>query len=71
MAGFVTAAGGRPQRDENVLADRLGSALAAVTGKAERRGLAEAAMRYLASPQIAPLPQTGGVLLADLELPAR
>ena len=68
VAGFVTTAGGRPQRDENILVARLGAGLAAATGKVEHRALAEPAMRYLASAQIAPQPQTGGVLLADQEL---
>lgn len=70
VAGFVTAAGQghRPQRDENVLAARLGAGLYAATGQPAFRELAEHAMRYLAAPEIARRPQTGGVLLADREV---
>jgi hypothetical protein len=71
VAGFVTSADGtghRPQRDENILAARLGAALYQATKKPAHRELAEHAMRYLASPGIARQPQTGGVLLADRAL---
>ena len=70
VAGFVTAPGQRPQREENLLAARLGAGLLKITGKPAHRELAEHAMRYLASPEVAPRPQTGGVLLADRELAA-
>jgi uncharacterized protein len=68
--GLVTAAGGRPQRDENILVARLGAGLFKATGNSAHRELAERAMRYLASPAIARQPQTGGVLLADRDLAA-
>jgi uncharacterized protein YyaL (SSP411 family) len=70
-AGFVTSAGGtgnRPQRDENILAARLGAGLYGITRNPAHRELAERAMRYLAAPEIARQPQTGGVLLADRAL---
>ena len=70
VAGFVTAAGQRPQRDENLRAARFGAGLAKVTRKPAHRELAEHAMRYLADPEVARRPQTGGVLLADRELAA-
>jgi uncharacterized protein YyaL (SSP411 family) len=69
-AGFVTSSGQRPQHDENLMAARLGARLAKLTGKPEHRALAEQAMRYLASPDIARQPQTAGLLLADQELSA-
>ena len=69
-AGFSTAAGAghRWQREENVMVARLGAGLFETTANTAHKALAERAMRYLASAQIAPRPQTGGVLLADRAL---
>ena len=73
-AGFLTATSrsalepARPQRDENIQLARLANLLFHYTGKAEHRRVAERAMRYLAVPEIATRFETGGVLLADLEL---
>lgn len=71
VAGLVTSADGsghRPQKDENILAARFGAGLFKLTKNAAHRELAEQAMRYLAAPEIARMPQTGGVLLADRAL---
>jgi len=54
-----------------VYAGRTRGGVAEWLRRAEHGQMAELAMRYLASPQIAPQPQTGGVLLADQELPGR
>jgi hypothetical protein len=73
-AGFVTAVSrsrfepARPQRDENILVARFANLLHRYTAKAEHRGIAERAMRHLAAPEVAKRFETGGVLLADLEL---
>lgn len=72
-AGFATAAASgvlpsRPQRDENAAVVRFASLLAAYTGKAAHRALAEHAIRFVASPDVARSRPVGGVLLADLEV---
>src|SRR5262245_21346374 len=75
-AGYETArsAGAlepaRPQRDESVQLARLANLLYHYTGRSEHRAVAERAMRYLAAPEIARRFETGGVLLADLEMRA-
>ena len=56
-----------PQRDENVAMARLENALFHYTGDKAHRALAERAMRYLATPEIARLQFTSGPLLADRE----
>lgn len=72
--GFLTArpAGAlqppRPQRDENIQLARLANLLFHYTGKPGYRAVAERASAYLAAPEIAKRFETGGVLLADLEL---
>jgi uncharacterized protein YyaL (SSP411 family) len=58
----------RPQRDENIAVARFANLLNYYTGKPEYRELAEIAMRYLATPDIAKRRPTAGVLLADLEM---
>ncbi len=63
-----SARGERPQRDENVQLARLANLLFHYTGKAEHRAAAERALRFLTAPEIAKRFETGGVLLADLEL---
>jgi uncharacterized protein YyaL (SSP411 family) len=69
-AGYLTARSeaARPQRDENIQLVRLANLLYHYTGRSEHRAVAERAMRYLAAPEIAQRFETGGVLLADLEL---
>jgi uncharacterized protein len=59
-----------PQRDEMVALARLANRLFRATGKPEHRRVAEQAMRFLAVPEVAKRFETGGVLLADLELHA-
>jgi uncharacterized protein len=76
-AGFATAViadknQGKPvlQIDENVGMARFTNSLYRYTGKKEYRALAEHAMRYLATPDIAlsRKVQVAGILLADREL---
>jgi uncharacterized protein YyaL (SSP411 family) len=74
-AGYATAAGPGPhapllQIDENVSLARFANLLYAYSGKAEYRAIAERAMKYLASPQVAGKRRwmVGGILLADREL---
>ena len=74
-AGYATAAVHRSfpsqaQIDENVSLSRFANLLHAYTGKPEFRGMAERAMKYLASPQVAGRRAWafGGILLADQEL---
>ncbi len=74
-AGFITAKAPtdrayapKPQRDENMQMARFGNLLALYSGNTVYRKMAERAMRYLASPQIARFLPTGGTLLANLEL---
>jgi uncharacterized protein YyaL (SSP411 family) len=57
-----------PQRDENVAMVRLENALFHYTGDKQHRALAERAMRYVATPDVAELSFTSGPLLADREL---
>src|SRR5262249_30126830 len=69
VAGFVTAAAtgplpSRPQRDENIAMARFANLLQRYTGKSADRELAEQAMRFLATPEVAMRFETGGVLLA-------
>jgi uncharacterized protein len=60
----------RPELDENVMAARFGNLLSHYSGKPEHRKLAEAAMRYLADPQVAGSRyfMVAGLLLADGEM---
>ena len=73
-AGYVTAIGvtpaARPQVDENVQLARFANLLYQYTGKKEHRATAEAAMKYVASPQVLATRNwlVGGILLADQEL---
>jgi hypothetical protein len=76
-AGLVSAAAATsralpsaPQRDENVSAARFANLLYRYTGRASDRRLAERAMRFLASPEVARRFSTASVLLADSELSA-
>jgi uncharacterized protein YyaL (SSP411 family) len=72
MAGLVTAAAGphdqpAPQRDENIQVARVANLAFHYTGQAADRDLADAALGYLALPEVARRFNTGGVLLADGE----
>lgn len=76
-AGFATAditrsSGFKPQPvlEENVMMARFANLLYRYDGKPANRQLAETAMRYLATPQIANqrIYLVSGILLADLEL---
>jgi uncharacterized protein YyaL (SSP411 family) len=80
-AGFVTAAAAATpaasaapafesprNRGENIDVARFANLLFRYTGKDAHRKLAEAAMRYVSTPEIAKKPFTSGVLLADLEM---
>jgi uncharacterized protein YyaL (SSP411 family) len=60
----------RPEFDENVMVARAANMLFHYTGKAQDRKLAETAMSYLASKEIAEsrLYMVGGLLLADSEM---
>ncbi len=62
----------KPQYDENVMAARFANLLFRYTAKPEYRALAECAMRYLATPDIAQgrFAYTGGILMAANELAA-
>ena len=69
--GYLTASSARdvrPQREENIQLSRLANLLFNYTGKPEHRAVAERALRFLTAPEIAKRFETGGVLLADLEL---
>ena len=73
IATSVIHSTGLPQTsqiDENVAVARFARMLFQYTGKSEHQKLAETAMRYLASPQIAGSRRwlVGGILLADREL---
>jgi uncharacterized protein YyaL (SSP411 family) len=61
---------GDRQLDENVAVVRFAALLNRYTGDASHRALAESAMRYVSSPDIAQAKGfgTGGILLADREL---
>ena len=67
-AGYVSASGERPERDENILLARTANLLHQYTGDASFREIAEQAMRYAASPAIARQYAAAGLLLADREL---
>jgi len=67
-AGFVTAAGAPRNRGENVDAARFGNLLFRFTGKEEHRALAQRALRFLATPEVARKPFPAAVLLADREI---
>jgi uncharacterized protein len=73
-AGYATAKAAsriepaRPLRDEMIGLARLANLLFRYTGKPEHRQVAERALRFLAVPEVAKRVETGGVLLADLEL---
>ncbi len=69
-AGYRTAASARdsPQREENIQLARLANLLFQHTGTPEHRAVAERALLFLTAPEIARRFETGGVLLADLEL---
>jgi hypothetical protein len=74
-AGFATAAGEavahrapKPDLGENVEMARLSNLLFRATGNADYRTLAERAMRYLATPEVATSGPPAGVLVAALEL---
>jgi uncharacterized protein len=74
VPGYVTAvakgrfAPPRPERDENVAAARFLNLLDRYTGEAAYREGAQAAMRYLAAPEVAEKFPAASVLLVDLEL---
>jgi uncharacterized protein len=71
-AGFNTSASklAKPQNDENVALARFANLLYHYTGDAAARKTAEAAMKYIASPDLATHHgwAVGGILLADREL---
>ena len=68
-AGFATSKNSqRPQLDENVTLARVANLLAQYTGDQSFRKIAEQAMRYPATPQIARQHSAAPALLADLEL---
>jgi uncharacterized protein YyaL (SSP411 family) len=76
-AGYVTARAAadaayqpRPERDENVALARAANAAWRVTGDANLRKIAEEAMRYVVTPQIARAYTAAPTLLADAELTA-
>ncbi|CAN5587471.1 hypothetical protein BH10PLA1_BH10PLA1_05010 [soil metagenome] len=71
--GFITAANdalAKPQVDENTQLARFANLLFQFTGKKEHRATAEAAMKYIASPQVLATRNwlVGGILLVDREL---
>ena len=70
MPGFVTAAGSKPDIDENVYAARFFNSLARCTRRTSDREAARRAMKFLATPQIGRSRGAwgAGVLLADAEL---
>ncbi len=77
VAGFPTAAQSNapdyrphPQVDENAAAARFFNLLFRYTGKKEAHAMAQRAMRFLATPQIAQGRGffVGGILLADIEV---
>jgi uncharacterized protein YyaL (SSP411 family) len=74
-AGFVTSVAPtdhayqpHPQRDENVAVARASNLLVQYTGDAKYRAVSDAAMRYLAAPEIATHLPVASVLLADYEV---
>jgi hypothetical protein len=74
VPGFVTAVSAsrfepaRPQRDENIAMARATNLLSHYLGDASYRRMAEGAMSFLSVAEVAARPETGGVLLADLEM---
>jgi len=73
-AGYDTAAGrtdaayrSKPERDENVELARFAGLLYRYTGAARDREMADRAMKYLVTPQVARRLPAAGVLLADWE----
>jgi uncharacterized protein YyaL (SSP411 family) len=76
-AGYVTARAAadaayqpRPERDENVALARAANAAWRATGDANLRKIAEEAMRYVVTPQVARAYTAAPTLLADAELTA-
>jgi uncharacterized protein YyaL (SSP411 family) len=73
-AGYLPLAAGSggveapPQRGENVDVARFANLLSQYTGKKETRAVAERAMRFLATPEVALDRRPSGVLLAAWEL---
>jgi uncharacterized protein len=57
-----------PQRDENVAVARASNLLVQYTGDEKYRAVSDAAMRYLAAPEIAKHLPVASVLLADYEV---
>src|SRR5262249_60505505 len=57
-----------PQRDENVAVARASNLLAQYTGDEKYRPVSDAAMRYLAAPEVANRLPVASVLLADYEV---
>lgn len=58
----------KPQKDENIAMVRLNNLLFHYTGKEDYKKLAQSAMRYLATPEVAKKRPVAGILLADLEI---
>jgi len=75
VAGYDTAAKStdaayrpQPERDENVSLARFANLLYQYTGAVENRTMAEQAMKYLVTPEVARRLPAAGVLLADFEM---
>ena len=73
-AGYDTAFGrtdaayrSKPERDENVALARFANLLYQYTGAAQDRAMADRAMQYLVTPEVAQRLPAAGVLLADRE----
>jgi uncharacterized protein YyaL (SSP411 family) len=73
-AGFDTTARStdpasrpRQERDENIALARFANLLVQYTGDAQPRAMAESAMKYLVTPEVARRLPAAGVLLADAE----
>jgi hypothetical protein len=76
-AGYVTACSAtdaayrpQPERDENVALARAANAAWRASGDAKSRRIAEEAMRYVVTPQVARAYTAAPTLLADAELTA-
>ncbi len=67
-AGFVTAGGALPQRDENAMLARTANLLFHYTGKQTYEEIAQRALRYLAAVPVVYRKPAATVLLPDLEL---
>ncbi|HEV2963184.1 MAG TPA: DUF255 domain-containing protein [Candidatus Angelobacter sp.] len=67
-AGFVTATGALPQRDENAMLARTANLLFHYTSKQVYQDVAQRALRYLAAVPVVYRRPASTVLLADLEL---